>query len=265
MRGGVSRKLRQDPIHHDGVYRRECDVGESHESFQKHPRRLRPGDMPAGALPSPYFSGDQPMKAVSLRAGLIGCLALVFGVRPAAGDEPADRIVPNLAALAGQPMVVLPPPPPWVAGPASQWTIGQIVAEFKKSTDKPPPINYSRQTFVRPDYQWLLAFVKWFRKLGKPLNMHYEDELFDCDKYSRCFVAFADLLARKGGETRGSICVGWATVFNDNSFAGIETGGGHAVVIVGTNRGLFVVEPQNGTIVPLGDYPNRDTLVAVYL
>jgi len=206
------------------------------------------------------------MRSLPLRAGLAVGLAFAFGAHVWAASAPVEHIAPNMAALAGQPMTTLPPPPPWVAGPStSQWTIQQVMAEFKGATAKPPPITYARLTFVRPDHQWLLAFVKWFRKLEKPLNMHYEDELFDCDKYSRCFVAFADLLAQKGGETRGSLYVGWATVFNDRSFGDIEAGGMHAVVIVGTSQGLFVVEPQNGSIVPFDRYPNRDGLAALYL
>ena len=206
-----------------------------------------------------------PMKrAVSRLVGLAGFVLAGSAVQVAA-EEAVERVSPDVAALARQPMILLPFPPKWVVAPASKGTIDDVIAEFRKTTDKPPAINYTRQTFVRPDREWLLAFVEWFRKLGSSLNMHYEDQLFDCDKYSRCFVAFADLLARKGGETRGSICVGWATVFNDQSFAGIEAGVAHSVVIVGTRDGLFVIEPQNGTIVPLAEYPNRNAILAVNL
>ena len=205
------------------------------------------------------------MKSFPFRASRACCVGLAIGSRTLAGQETVDRVVPNLAALAGQPMTELPSPPPWVADPSSsQRTIGQIIDELEKATGKSPTVNYVRPMYVLPDYPWLIGFAKWFRKLGKPLNIHYEDGLFDCDKYSRCFVAFADILARKGGETRGSICMGWATVFNEHGFAGVAAGGAHAIVIVGTSRGLFVIEPQNGTMVPLSGYPNRETLVAVY-
>ena len=197
---------------------------------------------------------------------LAAAMALACLAGPLAAVEPVDRIVPDVAALAGQPTTLLPPPPSWVVGPsASLWTVEQVIAELKGATTKPPPIYYARESFVRPDYTWLVAFVKWFRKLSKPLNMRYKDELFDCDKFSRCFVAFADLLAQKGGEFRGSVDVGWAVVFNEQAFAGIEAGGMHAVVIVGTSQGLFVVEPQNGEMVPFHDYPNKNHLAAVYL
>jgi hypothetical protein len=180
-------------------------------------------------------------------------------------NAPVDRITPNIEALAHQPMIVMPLPPKWTAAKASSISIDDLIADFNKSSSKPPPINYTRRAFIRPDHEWLISFVKWFRKLGSSLDLHYEDELFDCDKYARCFVAFADLLAHKGGETRGSICVGWAVVFNTAPFAGIEAGISHSIVVIDTDKGLFVIEPQNGTMVPIDEYPNRDSLLAVYL
>jgi hypothetical protein len=174
--------------------------------------------------------------------------------------------MPDFATLARQPRIKLPTPPAWVAVPGSALCdIGEATAEIKKVTTKIPQINYVRSTFVKPAHSWLLAYVAWFRKLDKPLNLHYEDQLFDCDKFARCFVAFADLLAQKGGETRGSIAIGWATVYNDYEFGGVPEGTAHAVVIIWTDEGVFIVEPQGGTISALSDYPNRNAMSAVYL
>ena len=193
---------------------------------------------------------------------------LLAALTPAsrAADSAVERIVPDVAALAGQPLTTLPAPPAWVEiPPGPSWTVAKVAADFRAATAKPPPITYVRAEFIRPDYQWFLAYIKWFRSLHKPLHMEYEEDAFDCDKFSRCFVAFANLLAEKSGETRGSLCVGWAVVFNDRTFAGVAAGGQHAVVIVDTTAGLIVVEPQTGAIIPLRDYPNRDTLSAFYL
>lgn len=205
------------------------------------------------------------MKRALLRVVLAAGAALLGAAAGLRGEETFERITPNAAALAREPMIALPAPPQWVATPSAEGTIEELTAELRQITAKPPEINYSRRTFVRPSREWLLAYLKWFRKLESALDVHFEDELFDCDKYSRCFVAFADLLARKGGETRGSICVGWATVFYDQAFATINAGGSHSVVIVGTTEGLFVIEPQNGTIVPLARYPNRQGILVVNL
>jgi hypothetical protein len=202
----------------------------------------------------------------SWRAGQILVLGLALGFPLLKAGVPVERVVPNVAALSRQPMTALPPPPAWASGPQTAlWTVDNVAAEFRKVTATPPQIVHGALAFVRPDHRWLLAYVRWFRLLGKPLNLHYQDELFNCVNYSRCFVVFADLLAQNGGEGRGSICVGWATVFNRNSFAGVPAGGAHAIVIAGTSEGLFVVEPQTGTMVALRDYPNRDELAEMNL
>jgi hypothetical protein len=169
-----------------------------------------------------------------------------------------------MAALAAQAFVTLPSPPAWDrAAPAPVWTIEDIQAEFAKVTTTPPQVNFVRTKFLQPDHAWMTRFKSWFRSLEKPLKMKFEDQLWDCDNYANAFVAFADLLALRADETRGAFCVGWATAFYERPFAGIESGA-HAIVIVGTSRGLFVVEPQDGTMVALREFPNRNTIEAVY-
>ena len=171
---------------------------------------------------------------------------------------------PEATQMAQQVMITLQPPPDWnTAEPATISTIDEIKAEFAKVTDTPPQVNYVRTRFLRPDKAWVTRFKSWFRSLEKPLRMRYENQLWDCDNYANCFVAFADILALKSGESRAAFCVGWATVFYQRPFAGIRSGA-HAVVIVGTKEGLFVIEPQDGTMVSLREFPNRHTIENVY-
>jgi hypothetical protein len=194
-----------------------------------------------------------------------GWLLVLTAFTPAQGAPPVGRIVPDLAALAREASIILPPPPVWDAkSTATLWTIDDLTAEFGKITDTPPRINFIRTNLLRPDHTQLVDFKNWFRKLEKPLKMHFVEQLWDCDNYANCFVAFADLLALRAGETRGSICIGWASVFYRFKFAGIRAGGAHAVVILGTSQGLFIVEPQDGTMVALRDFPNRHTIEEVY-
>ncbi len=201
-------------------------------------------------------------RALLTRLGAAGLFVLL-----AAGPVQAvDVVVPDLAALARRLPTRLPPPPAWRAEASGRlWQIEEVTAQFRAATSRPPQINHVRSAFVRPNLAWLRAYIDWFGNLRDPLQLRFNDEQFDCDKYSRCFAAFADLLAMQAGETRGPIAVGWAIVYNANSFAGISAGISHSVVIVGTTEGVYVVEPQNGEMVPLAEYPNRDTLLAVYL
>lgn len=182
-------------------------------------------------------------------------------VASAAAHAATGRMKPDFAELARQAAVVLPPPPPWAPPPEARlWTIDEIKAELARVTDTPPRVNMLRPRVLRPDYRWLVDFKGWFRAVQKPLKLRFQDQVWDCDDYANCFVAFADLLGMKSGETRGALCVGWATVYYRRPFAGIRAGGAHAIVIVATAQGLHVLEPQDGTLVALRDFPNRDTI-----
>jgi hypothetical protein len=193
----------------------------------------------------------------------IGLIASTLSLR--AGDT-TGQLVPDVAALARQQRIALPEPPPWNASPqAPLCSIGEVVAEIDRDCEVHPQVIHQAQAFVRPDHRWLAAYVKWFVRLNRPLHLSFNEESFDCDKFSRCFVAFADLLAMKAGERRASVCVGWVSVNNDESFGGVEAGGGHALVIASTNEGIVMIEPQTGAMTPLASYPNRNNLRKVNL
>jgi len=216
-----------------------------------------------------YLPLSRPPPANLERNGMIPRLRPIFAVlaaaflpaAPAAAQAVAQgRLVPDLEAVARSALLVLPPPPAWSpAAAAGTWTIDDIKAELARHTDRPPRVNFVRTTMLRPDHAWLLDFKGWFRAIQKPLKMHFEHQLFDCDNYANAFVAFADLLALKAGEARGSACIGWASVYYRRPFAGVRAGA-HAVVVVATSRGLHILEPQDGTMVPLAEFPNRHTI-----
>jgi hypothetical protein len=195
---------------------------------------------------------------------VLGCALALVAQLAGAAAPPVQLLRPDPGALANVPKVMMPPPPAWIPpSSAPLWAIEEIAAELKRSTRRPPQLSYTVSHLVRPDHRWLVAFDEWFRRLAQPLKIGYVDEAWDCDNYARCFVAFADLVALQGGETRGTICVGWATVFNSRPFGGAPAGGAHAIVIVGTSQGLYVIEPQSGAMAPLHQYPNRDELVEI--
>lgn len=199
---------------------------------------------------------------LSLRQALLagGCwLALAVAVAPRAGAaERSDRLEPDFAALARLPSVQLAAAPVYPQGAAESWALDEIMAQLGRCTDRMPAINSNRTTFLRPDHQWVVAFKDWFMRVQKSLKLEYRNEVWDCDDFARCFVAFANLAALSSGERRGTICMGWATVTQRRAFGGMRgSGGGHAVVLVGTASGLFVIEPQTGAMAPLRDYPNR--------
>jgi len=96
----------------------------------------------------------------------------------------------------------LPPPPAWVPHPAALWSVEDFTRVINRDAERPAQVSYTRVNFVRPDHRWLVAFDQWFRTLTKSLKIGFVEETWDCDNYARCFVAFADLVALQGGETR---------------------------------------------------------------
>lgn len=158
--------------------------------------------------------------------------------------------------------VDLPPPPGWTRAAATLRPFAALAGTLRAESGADPTVIHQADTFVVPDAAWLTAYTRWFERLRKPLHLEYEAETFDCDKFARCFVAFADLLARKGGEDRASIAVGWTTVQGDAGFAGVAAGS-HALVLAATTSGIYVIEPQNGTMIRLAQYPNRTHLQQV--
>ena len=205
---------------------------------------------------------DGARRGMRLAGGLAG---LVLATLARAAELPT-RVEPDLLALARQATISLPPPPAWPAGKTeSHWSVEDFEAEFAKNSNRPPRIIHSRLSFLRPQHDWLVSFVDWFNRLQKSVKITYKDQVFDCDDFARCFVSFADMIALGSGESRGSICVGWATVMNRRAFGGVGAGGGHAIVVVGTSEGIFVIEPSSGKMAALGKYPNRDEFVDVNL
>lgn len=191
------------------------------------------------------------------RGFILGVLALLA----AAPGQAQPKIVPDFTALAREAMATLPPPPALVRQPdAALWTLDDLTGELAKFTSNLPRMNSVRTQFLRADHAWFLAMSEWFRKIQKPLHIRYVDELFDCDNYANCFVAFADLMALKAGENRASFCIGRATVYYRVAHAGVRAGTGHALVMVGTNKGFFLLDPQDGMIVSLAKFPNRDSI-----
>ncbi len=201
------------------------------------------------------------------RLWFAGALAVLFA-NAGKSETPIGHVQPDAESLLKLAKVKMSPPPAWPENRrTADWTVDDIKAEFGRATDRTPNINYCRTTFVRPDHSWLVNYKNWFVKLQKTLQLKYEDEVWDCDNFARSFVAFADLLALRGGEARGSICIGWATVHNVHPFGGIRgnASGAHAIVVVGTSKGIFVLEPQSGEMAALQDYPNRDEFEDVNL
>lgn len=93
---------------------------------------------------------------------------------------------------------------------------------------------------------WFDAFNLWFR--GKMFDFVGDswDQRFDCDDFARFFAAFCQLAnyrTRHDSRAEG-LAVGEVFFRKDN-------GGGHAINVAMTEKGIQFIEPQNGDFIGL--------------
>ena len=113
------------------------------------------------------------------------------------------------------------------------------------------------------DYRWLeREFLPFYREAAADLRSwaSREDEASDCDNYGlflRQMIGLAGIGARSDEPTAAQLIV-----FQDRSFSGVgRTREKHSVGLFLTDKGWYVLEPQNGVqLVKLSRYANRKTI-----
>jgi hypothetical protein len=110
------------------------------------------------------------------------------------------------------------------------------------------PSGYQDITYAPPRSDWLTGeFYAFFRATLAALNtLTYVPESGDCDDFAEQYVSWAKTCHRRMPHCDGlGLPVGVL-------FYRQDSGGGHAVVIaITSDRGLVVIEPQNGQIFQL--------------
>lgn len=90
------------------------------------------------------------------------------------------------------------------------------------------------------------------------------DESNDCDNFALAARLFANMAAMRARSAEP--VVGIATVFHVLPWATLPpTFENHEVLLFYTERGWFVMEPQNAHVGPLATYPNRDRMLFLTL
>jgi hypothetical protein len=129
-------------------------------------------------------------------------------------------------------------------------------------------LDYSDDTFTTVPHEWAVALVKWSREAVNVLSFRtqrdslYVPETFDCDKFAKAFSLAAELSAGRSISGAQPL-VGRIYVRQDHPFGGVAAGGAHALSFFASDRGVFIVEPQGGTVCPLSEYPNRIVRVLI--
>lgn len=189
--------------------------------------------------------------------------------------SPSEYLAPTQRAFARLPIPAMPAYEPALRrdGQVETVTRTEIVAELCRLTGKQlnergtdflpadePRITCRYETYSVVHAGWMKSFVKWFEKELKVLGLTYQDESWDCDDYSVALNAFVDLALLRNKSHPPPQLVGRLVVYQDRRWAGVRAGGVHELVIVRTERGWLVVEPQSGEFGKLDDYPNRESV-----
>jgi len=116
---------------------------------------------------------------------------------------------------------------------------------------------------------WLRSnFMPKFKMLIKRLRMKSSSEGFDCDNFAELFrseLAVENHLA--GRSSLGEVACGVLVVEQRRAFGRVlsmRSGGLHSLVIVRTDCGWMVIEPQTLRLASLDEYPNASTIQQVY-
>jgi hypothetical protein len=99
------------------------------------------------------------------------------------------------------------------------------------------------------------------------LNLQHRGEGLDCDNFSGFFRQQLVLSNISGGrEIAGDVPCGILEVQQKEPFGTVKAlgDGFHSLILIRTEAGWMVVEPQDNTIVPLFKYPNRGRIAFIY-
>lgn len=219
----------------------------------------------AGETPNRYgFAMPTSSPSQCLRAGLLLAFASSILPLPVDAFEATDGMIPPAKewrpTYAAVPRV--PPFEPAMAesGEPLMLTLEQIRTQFAAAGANWPVLRHRHEVFLVADHGWLRRFLDWQRHFHWKFDHRYQPEVFDCDDFSVNMLAFVDLAMLRVGVHAQSALVGRLIVQQRHGWAKARAGGMHEVVLIATTRGLHVVEPQNGTMIALADYPNRTHL-----
>jgi hypothetical protein len=165
-------------------------------------------------------------------------------------------------ATTGGGRVSVPAVPAWVAPAAVQgYTANEVIVECARLAPY-ALVETSDQTFTPISHEWLQAACSWSWSFLKATGITFTAESFDCDKFALGFAYAANVAASRAG-VHAQPLLARVFVTQGEAFGGVPAGGGHAVNGFLSDRGLFILEPQTRTLIPLADYPNRDRIFRI--
>ena len=145
--------------------------------------------------------------------------------------------------------------------PAARYHYPGLTDEQSKHSLDIAPYNWTQAIFtdaeyVRIKHSYFLEFNKWFMAATKRFYLKDLGDGYDCDNFAHLYKSLMSTAAYKNNSKR-EILVGVIFVAQRKDFGGIPAGKyNHALNLIGTEKGWFVIEPQTGEMCELKDYPN---------
>lgn len=109
-------------------------------------------------------------------------------------------------------------------------------------------------------------FLPKFQLIVKRLRMKSNTEGFDCDNFASLFKAQLQMENHLAGNSAlGEVACGILVVQQKKSFGRVMANRQlHSLIVIRTENGWQVIEPQTMRVASLEKYPNRNTVESVY-
>ena len=145
-------------------------------------------------------------------------------------------------------------------------TAASIENTFRKYNPKLKKFYHNKdiKQFIVPDREWLKSLLLTYDSFISYTGVRVKQDAWDCENYSSMLNNLATVRIWRAGYLDTRAAVGWIRVIANKVWAGYQSPV-HAVMFVVTDKGIFIVEPQNGQYIDLSSYPNRGTIEEVYL
>lgn len=105
-------------------------------------------------------------------------------------------------------------------------------------------IFISDATYAKPTTKWLTGkFYEYFLNWLWKNDLNKWQQKFDCDNFSCLYYAFAQACHTQSGRSEQGILVG--------EMFFMQKGGGHAINLAITEKGVIFIEPQTGAEITL--------------
>jgi hypothetical protein len=145
-------------------------------------------------------------------------------------------------------------------------TAASIENTFRKYNPKLKKFYHNKdiKQFIVPGREWLKSILVTYDSFISSTGIRAKQDTWDCENYSSMLNNLITVRLWRAGYLDTRAAVGWVRVIANKIWAGYQSPV-HAVMFTVTDKGIFIIEPQNGQYINLSAYPNRETIEEVYL